>query len=154
MGNCHVDSKVTRAHLIVLFQLYRLCGRLTIFQLRSYKSHFVFSFWFQREKYFKNGLGQFLSFLGKFKSMRKYYIYCSVLLCLWKVLCVTKELGFFCFTPVLNVGNVKYSCSICRVNNRSQLSVCAGKHTSNFMLSCMLVFLWKSSLWFKSHFYC
>lgn len=43
-----------------------------------------------------------------------------------------KRVGFFRFTPVLNVGNVKYSCSICRVNSRSQLSVCAGKRTSNF----------------------
>lgn len=77
---------------------------------------------FREKNTLRNGLGRFLSFLGKFKICANITF---IVLCffVFERFCVLQELGFFHFIPVLNVGNVEYSCSICRVNSRSQLYV-------------------------------
>lgn len=131
--------------------LFSIWGVTRLTSLR--KTILRFNSGFRDKKFLKLVSGHLLSFFGEFKSMLECYVYCSVLLCLWKVLPVTKWVGFFFqFTAVLML-ETKCCCSICRVN-RSQLSVRAGKRTSNLMLLCIFVFLWKSSSWFKSRFYC
>lgn len=86
----------------------------------------MFSFWFQREKYFNKWFGAVFIFPGQIKKYAQilHLLFCASL-SLKGFVCY-KRVGFFPLYSCLNVGNVKYSCSICRVNNRSQLSVCAG----------------------------
>lgn len=154
MGNC--NAKVTRAHLIVLFWLYRLCGELTVLPLRSYTSNVIAG----RLLCFNSGFkDKILKWFGAFffLSLTNWKV-CSnmlIVLCFFVLerFCVLRRSWFFLSVYCwLGIGNTKYCCSICRVN-RSQLSVRAGKCASVVTAWCVLAFRWKNGVLFESHFY-
>lgn len=99
-----------------------LCGRLTIFHVRSYsiaENSALLISGFRENNKKKAVLGQsvhFLCLVSVYAQNITFIVPCFFVF--EKVLCVTNELlgcFFFQFTTVLNVGNMKCSCSICRV---------------------------------------